>query len=144
MAANTGFGLVSTCSMSWCRVGDAEPAGVPNSRMSAPPDQRPPAPVSTMARTPSSAWARSSAAAISTRTACESPLTGGLAKVRTAVLRSTREVISATGPRSELAPIDLAEVGGRQRVDEDHFAGVLVGLEPVADQGLELVRQSVP
>src|SRR5690349_11396014 len=125
--------------MSWARVGAAKLAGVPNSRMSAPPDQRPPAPVSTMARTAPSAGARSSAVAIPARTAWDKPLTGGLAKVMTAVVRSMPKAISTTGRRSELAPIDLAEVRGGQGVDEDHLARMLVGIQPVAHERLELL-----
>src|SRR5690349_13499751 len=144
MAAITGLGPASICAMSWGRAGAAELAGVPNSRMSAPPDQRPPAPVSTIARTVASACARSSAAAIPARAAWDKPLTGGLANVMMAVARSILVRTSATGRRSELAPIDLAEVRGGQRIDEDHLARTLVRLQPVAHEGFELLHQSVP
>jgi hypothetical protein len=90
MAATTGFELESSRSMSSRSVGCAVLAGVPNSRISAPPEKKPPAPVRTMALTVESPCARVSASAMPPRTACERPLTGGLAKEMTATERSTR------------------------------------------------------
>src|SRR2546426_170507 len=57
---------------------------------------------------------------------------------------------AAGAPRSrrrslpQLAPVHFAEVRTGQRVQEDHFARVLVGIEPVAHEGLELLAETVP
>ena len=60
MAAITGFGDRSTCSISCSRLGSASAAGVLNSRMSAPPEKTLAVPVTTTTLTAVSSSARSS------------------------------------------------------------------------------------
>ena len=47
------------------------------------------------------------------------------------------------GSRPELSPIHLPQVRGRERVDEDHLARMLVGLQPVAHKRLELLPKII-
>ena len=84
MAATMGLAEPSQARMTLSKLGSASAAGLPNSRISAPPEKALPAPVSTMARTAGSALALSRPWVTANRVAWPKPLTGGLSKVITA------------------------------------------------------------